>query len=352
MVRFFKALISLTFILVLTFLLLEGSLAFLLRHPGLTHGLLRTALQQYYLEYDRENLAYSPECAQFDKELGYKLRPGECQQKEREFDVTYNINSAGFRDDAASLSPKVVVLGDSFALGWGVPQDKEFPERLQSKIGEPVLNTGVPSYGTARELASLADIDTSQLETLVIQYCQNDFDENQFAFNNPDHVTSITRPQYDFLTKVYGIANRYYIGKHTSMLLEILWNKLTNKVRPDAKENAAKVEEYKDEMGAKLFVALLSRLPDDLKEKQIIVFEVNGYANNDSGFVDALRKEKCLTDRPEWMKKIQVLDLSGQLTADKYYELDDHITAAGHEIIADDLAQAIKSRQRGVCKGL
>jgi len=99
---------------------------------------------------------------------------------DREFDVVYRVNAAGLRgDDRALAAPALVVLGDSFALGWGVAEDEAFPQQLARRLGVRVLNAGVPSYGTARELLLLRRLDRSALRVLVVQYAWNDRAENR-----------------------------------------------------------------------------------------------------------------------------------------------------------------------------
>ena len=51
------------------------------------------------------------------------------------------------------------MLGDSYAMGWGVEQGESFPEILEAATGLRVLNAGVPSYGTPRELLMLERLD-------------------------------------------------------------------------------------------------------------------------------------------------------------------------------------------------
>ncbi len=67
-----------------------------------------------------------------------------------EFDSVANINRFGFRGAETRLLPgQVVVIGDSFAFGWGLPDDETWPKKLQddlSKSGTPfdVYNLGRP----------------------------------------------------------------------------------------------------------------------------------------------------------------------------------------------------------------
>jgi lysophospholipase L1-like esterase len=73
-----------------------------------------------------------------------------------------SINSFGFRDRECSLrkpenKKRVVFLGDSFTLGWGVPLDETFSKRVEkmlrdSGISCEVINMGVGNYNTTMEV--------------------------------------------------------------------------------------------------------------------------------------------------------------------------------------------------------
>jgi hypothetical protein len=142
-------------------------------------GPLRTSARELYL-LDRNYLQIDPAAIRWDAELGYTLRPGEFRFSNTEFSTSYRVNSLGPRDDEASLhQPEVVVLGDSFAMGWGVEQNETFAQVLERLTGLRVLNAGVSSYGTVRELRMLARVDTSATSWVVIQFCNNDFFENR-----------------------------------------------------------------------------------------------------------------------------------------------------------------------------
>jgi hypothetical protein len=61
------------------------------------------------------------------------------------FDVTYKANGFGMRDGATSErheGPRVVVLGDSFAEGWGVADGERLSEVLERETGIEHLNFG------------------------------------------------------------------------------------------------------------------------------------------------------------------------------------------------------------------
>ncbi|MFL2770108.1 MAG: SGNH/GDSL hydrolase family protein [Rhodospirillaceae bacterium] len=76
--------------------------------------------------------------------------------------VNVKINADGLRDDPTSLASdelRVLMLGDSITLGWGVPHAQTvsaYLERnLESRLGQPVdvINAGVGNYNTAMEVA-------------------------------------------------------------------------------------------------------------------------------------------------------------------------------------------------------
>ncbi|HZL98758.1 MAG TPA: hypothetical protein VFD43_00775, partial [Planctomycetota bacterium] len=162
-------------------LLAEALLALLLARPGLVPEwpALRDAVRRVYVLEDWSVLQAQPGALAADPALGYRLRPGRLGLRNREYDTELAVNSAGLRDDEASLDgPELIVLGDSFALGWGVAQDESFPQQLERITGLKVLNAGLPSYGTARELLLLRTLDRSRLRAVVVQYFLNDHPEN------------------------------------------------------------------------------------------------------------------------------------------------------------------------------
>jgi hypothetical protein len=92
-----------------------------------------------------------------DERMGYTLTPGfrGRQLVPGQPDVELKINRLGLRDDERELPSSaqlIVVLGDSFAFGHGVPFEEIWPTLLEKKIrlGAPryeVLKAGVPGFG-------------------------------------------------------------------------------------------------------------------------------------------------------------------------------------------------------------
>lgn len=94
-----------------------------------------------------------------DPVLAHRLKPGfKDKLRSNEFDVDIVINSRGFRGAEWSTDARrpILVLGDSFTFGYGVPEDAVFTALLQDSLRRlesnvTVYNAGVPGYGTTQE---------------------------------------------------------------------------------------------------------------------------------------------------------------------------------------------------------
>ncbi len=129
-----------------------------------------------------------------DPDLQFAIRPNaETVLARRDFKITIASNALGFRD--VDRGPKgealrVLVLGDSFAFGWGAERDVTFEvqmERLQAAARAErqerpleVVNAGVPGYNLYQSLMALEKkgwkVDPDVI--LLAAFIQNDFSEN------------------------------------------------------------------------------------------------------------------------------------------------------------------------------
>jgi lysophospholipase L1-like esterase len=125
--------------------------------------------------------------------LVYELRPGveatytylNPQVRDREYHV--RVNAEGQRGalvDRASGKPRVLVLGDSYAFGFGVNDEETFPHRLEELLGgrADVLNFGVPAYDLAQEVELLRNKGLAYApDVVVLALHPNDFEPPVFA---------------------------------------------------------------------------------------------------------------------------------------------------------------------------
>jgi len=125
----------------------------------------------YVVDYDVEMWRYARELkiSGLTPGLRFEHRPGSSAEL---MGVEVQINSDGLRNPEVSKKKpsgvtRVAVLGDSVTFGWGVPQDKTYPVRLQEILrarknpgddasAVEVLNFGVGNY-TSVDVAAMLE---------------------------------------------------------------------------------------------------------------------------------------------------------------------------------------------------
>ncbi len=122
-------------------------------------------------------------CVKFDENLMYVPINGECEFNNPEFKTRLNFDDERrlnlVNDQIDQRENVIAVLGDSIAMGWGVENSETFSFNLQKLINKKVINFGVASYGTIREIKRLKKSKFyDQIDTVIIQYHINDFGEN------------------------------------------------------------------------------------------------------------------------------------------------------------------------------
>jgi hypothetical protein len=273
--------------------------------------------------------------ARYDPELLYTLRPGRFTFTNVEYSTAYDVNSLGVRDDEASLArPEIVVAGDSYAMGWGVQQDEAFPQVIERRTGRRVLNAAVASYGTVREMLLLDRVDLSHASVLAIQYCSNDYGENEeFEKHGNRHVPS---GEQDWLNAIAGQqrAARYRPFRLVYDAAVYVKRGLEGRRRGGFEPVAVDANR-----AASLFINALVRAPRaDLSRLRIVVTD----PDSDPAFIRALDRVHVDPAYPPYVRAMRIVDVSRLLTPDVHYVLDDHLTARGHELIADALIAAMQ----------
>ena len=329
---------------------LEGGHA-LVRHVPIfqrSGPLLQTA-RLLYLEH-RSTIQFSLDCARFDPRTSYLLRPGSCRFANDEFETTYHVNSEGLRDDESSLEkPEVVVLGDSYAMGWGVEQDETFPALLERATGLNVLNAAISSYGTVRQMRILERVDTSAMRYLVIQYAGNDLQENEAYLLGGNDLETMNEQAYDALVRQHAERGRYYPGAYFATRIRA--HRSGMKVgRPGGTRGAGPVPSPSRapasprigghlgpevDLEVRAFLNVLNTSPVDLEGVRIVVVAIATSPQFVEGVNRALESGGV-----GWLAGAVIAsDPAFLLTENEFFRLDDHLRADGHAIIAEHVRE-------------
>ena len=159
---------------------------------------LRTFFPQPLLETYRASDAGGP-LTRRDSEIGWTLKPDVAWPEAAGWENGLSTNAAGFRDapHADAKAPgayRVLVLGDSFVFGSGVPQDAILTRRLAAHLGPgfEIVNLGVPGYGTDQELLTLRRWGRRLSPDLVLL----GFFWNDIMEDTSDHIYGLPKPRF------------------------------------------------------------------------------------------------------------------------------------------------------------
>jgi lysophospholipase L1-like esterase len=115
-----------------------------------------------------------------DPLVGHHHRPN---SQARLMGVTIRTNADGFRDDDYPVKKgarhRIIFLGDSLTLGWGVEQEQTFEHLLEAQLNEirptEIINLGVGNYNTTQEVHLFIDKGVKyQPDQVVLFYFIND----------------------------------------------------------------------------------------------------------------------------------------------------------------------------------
>lgn len=177
--------------------------------------------------------------------------------------VDFRYNELGLRDDPigakAEREFRVLVLGDSVTLGWGVEQQDTFSARLQrelaAELGRPVrvINTGVCSYNTVMEVDWLRAHGLAlEPDLVMLLYVPNDVVANAAIWLPPGAEPA--RPQ-TWLDRVMSLLARSWLFR---LVLHL-----------DAAGGARSVPGSPGDPGWQASLAALSELAAETRARQI-----------------------------------------------------------------------------------
>ena len=169
-------------------------------------------------------ISYFPETARYldtlihEEPIGYRNRPG---LQGTYYGAPVSINSLGMRDrEVAAKIPgefRILVIGDSFPFGIGVPYEDSIPHQLEKQLNASAppgrnyrtLNMGVPSYNTEQELIQLKDRGLGlEPDLAILLFSENDIERKKWVFDKRSKWTA------DLAQRSYAISTLFVLVRY------------------------------------------------------------------------------------------------------------------------------------------
>lgn len=300
----------------------------------LSYGLLREFQKDFYHNRGYRNIwQMQRDCIAFDERLIYIPKIGECKFHNPEFDTTLHFEETGRHRNRTPLLKSeigIVVLGDSFAMGWGVNDHESFANILQDELQRPVYNLAVASYGTVRELLRFQQSGLrDKIDTILIQYSANDLGENTNIDNENAFLEAKTHYQEVFngakpigdesVLKSINRAFSFAIEKPVRHFRELLLS---------TKQKEQFAPHYQE------LITVLKKFPKLLENKRVVVF-----------CTDKDRLVGFHVGKDSSVGNVEFLDL--ELDTNDYYIIDEHLNSLGHKKVSKALSRYLEKSYMG-----
>ena len=293
-------------------------------------ALVRTLTRAAYW-HTRTHWQMVRQCVEFEDDVLYRPKPGSCEFANAEFRTTMHFDGSGARrtplppptESGQTGKPRILIVGDSHAMGWGVEDDETFASVLAATYGYRTLNLAVSSYGTPRELLRLERHGQPRPDDLVIiQYCDNDLAEGrhfaEFGRAGPYQPAELDallayRPTPASALPVAGL------------LLRLTWGAFLHRIALERPPTGPAPLSATD-----AFLRVIEAHPA-LRRDRLMVVAING-----PGAGTHLSAERLAASG--------IALLVPRLEVDDFYDIDDHMRARGHAKVAAQIAAAIDAR--------
>ena len=303
--------------------------------------------------------------------FGFRLAPGiSTRMRGPEYDVEIKTNSLGMRDDepAEKHGPRVLLLGDSFAMGYGVERGQLFADRLEQQLEADVVNAGTGGYEIIQQTRVLAEYAPMLKPDLVVYalYLGNDLAQNDEWELREDgtlhnRVREYPTRQPDELKLLRLIRNVVYGVRRGRSEKEGEWlplegylglceRNLGDEARKDYEAAEALLRSLADQcrrLGAPLFVVMLpyrsmveSEALENLQRK--IPDLVGRYDLSRPAAELGVRLRRADIDYVDTTPFLREQQRRGDRTL--FFPIDGHLTAAGHDAVTIFLAPLLRER--------
>ncbi|MAT54411.1 MAG: hypothetical protein CMN32_07990 [Saprospirales bacterium] len=281
----------------------------------------RNMLQELYLNELRSIPFLTSTSGCYNEDFFYTLRPGQSTFSNLEYTNELNIHASGFRAEEQDFrNGEIVFLGDSFTMGWGVEAEQAFPKVVEKLSGMQILNLGMPSFGTARELMAWKKYRPESSRLVVWQFCANDTSENSAYVHNDLDLEISPRWTYEAARRRNELQQYYYPLKYSSSLL-----------RCALRRAFGSPMEASTEPCLEQFFAIVAKWKEEV-DLPLVIMDLEG-GKPDGGWYAAMKD--FLRQNP--MPQVYLFPVNELLSENDYYLMDDHLNSEGHRKVAQGL---------------
>ena len=280
----------------------------------------------------------NPKYVVHDERLGWRYVPGARERHaSAEFDVEVAINARGFRGPewpTEKRGKRVLVLGDSYAFGWGVSWESTFAARLASAHPDwEVLDAAVSGYGTDQELLLARElVPETKPDVVVVVFCANDLWES-----SSDVAYGKSKPRFVEHDGHLELAN-VPVPNPWLERVSALWRA----IEKSRWERAFQARPRDVEAEWRLVLALLRTLRDDLAHERV---DAAGGPATRSVPLIVVSDEDRLAAFARDVRDVEHVDVRNALassTEPTHFPVDGHWNARGHELVARALEDVLR----------
>ena len=276
--------------------------------------------------YDIEMWRYSNELKVQDPILGHNHLKDKTSILQ---DVEVKLNSKGMRsDEFDDDDKKIIFLGSSISLGWGVEQKDSYPGIIQTKLSSDsinykVLNGSIGNYNTFRYVNNFLSNQTDiEPKVIVINYFINDaetlpINSSNWLIKNSQLFATLTITYKKLFSKSGFDLKQYYNDLY----------KNDNQSFLEMKESLNKLSEYSKQRNISILLTVIPDIHfledypfDSIHKKMKSISEELGFE-----YHDLLPSLKGIS-----FKKLQII------------QGDSHPNELGHYKISESLYPKIK----------
>jgi hypothetical protein len=178
---------------------------------------------------------------------------------------------------------------------------------------------------------------------VVLQYCDNDFPENETFLEDGDRLDTVSKETWERRVREHERERRYLPGKYLYRSLDVGLRRLVHRA-PVKGRGPATDERTQRRLEVEAFCHALEKASVDLSRVPIVVLELNPYNLNATWFVPMLAEELASGRHASLAGRVFPVDVASRFAPGDFFVLDDHLTAKGHRKVAEVLLPACASR--------